>query len=170
MEEGPVDVLVVDDDEAVRTSWVDILRTAGWAVEEAPDAFAALQRLREMSVGVIVLDVRMPGLDGLGLIDRLDESPPVILVAANHYEADVVVRRDKIHTFILKPVVPDRLIAAVAAALETDPTARLSWVRDQLDILCERRDRDGWTEDEARRYEQLCAEEASLISQRGGAQ
>ncbi|HAM01330.1 MAG TPA: hypothetical protein DCQ30_03755 [Acidimicrobiaceae bacterium] len=116
---GPTDVLVVEDDDGVRTSWAAILRTAGWSVEEASDGFVALRRLREIPVGAIVLDVRMPVLDGFGLLDRLYDPPPVVLISGNDYDTEVMARRDKIHTFFLKPISAARLIEAVAAALET---------------------------------------------------
>jgi len=119
MPQGPIDVLVVEDDEAVRTSWVAILRNVGWSVEEAPDGFVALRRLREIPISAVVLDVRMPVLDGFGLLDRLYDPPPVVLISGKDYDTEVMARRDKIHTFFLKPITPDRLIEAVAAALET---------------------------------------------------
>ena len=113
----PVDVLVVDDHEVVRTLWSVILRDVGLRVEEAADGFAALAILREAPVASMVLDVRMPGLDGFGVLDRLDDPPPVILVSAGEYEENIMARRDKIHSVILKPVPPEQLIAAVTSAL-----------------------------------------------------
>jgi len=71
-----------------------------------------------MPVGAMVLDVRMPALDGFGLLDRLEDPPPVVLVPATSYETEVSARRQKIHSCIVKPVAPERLIAAVASALD----------------------------------------------------
>jgi len=113
-----IDVLVVDDSHAVRTSWGVILRDAGWVVEEAGDGLSALEVLRACPVGVIVLDVRMQLLDGFGLLDRLDDPPPVVLVSARSYDTEVMARRGKIHSFIRKPVPPDALRAAVREAME----------------------------------------------------
>lgn len=113
-----VDVLVVDDHEAIRISWSVILGRVGWRVEEATDGLAALDILRATPVGVMVLDVRMPGLGGFELLDLLDNPPPVILAPACSYDTEVMARRDKIHSVMLKPIRPDRLIATVAAALE----------------------------------------------------
>jgi len=115
--EEPIDVLVVDDDQAIRTLWSVILRDVGLRVEEAANGFAALEILREVPVASMVLDIRMPGLDGFGVLDRLDDPPPVILVSGDEYDVEVMARHDKIHSFILKPVPPDRLITAVSAAL-----------------------------------------------------
>lgn len=113
----PVDILIVEDDEGVRTSWGEILRLAGFTVAEAPDAFVALEYLRGARVGATVLDVRMLALDGFGLLDRLDDPPPVIVVSAARYDSEVEARRDKIYSFLTKPVAPDHLVAVVATAL-----------------------------------------------------
>lgn len=113
----PVDVLIVEDDEAIRTSWGEILRLAGWKVAEVPDAFFALEYVREAAVGAIVLDVRMLALDGFGLLDRLDDPPPVIVTSGARYDSEVEARQDKIHAYLTKPVSPDSLIAVVASAL-----------------------------------------------------
>jgi len=115
--EDVVDVLVVDDNEVLRTSWSVILRDVGLRVGEAADGFGALEMLRRVPVASMVLDIFMPGLDGFGVLDRLDDPPPVILVSGTESEAKLVARRDKIHSFILKPVTPDELIVAVASAL-----------------------------------------------------
>lgn len=114
-----VDVLVVDDDHDVRTSFACILRDVGYRVDEAEDGFVALERLRTKQIGVMVLDVFMPVLDGLRLLDRLDDPPPVLLMTAHTYDEEVMARRDKVFMYIQKPVPPQHLIAAVASALMT---------------------------------------------------
>lgn len=115
-----VDVLVVDDDAGVRTSFGTILRDAGYSVEEAEDGFVALQRLRAMRVGMVLLDVRMPVLDGLHVLDELEDPPPVVLMTAHEYDADVMARRSKVTLYIQKPVPPRDLLAAVAKALAVE--------------------------------------------------
>jgi len=113
-----IDVLIVEDNQAVRNSWTAILQSAGWKVAEAPDGFVALDLLLTAPVGAMVLDVRMPVLDGFGLLDRLEDPPPVVLVPATSYDTEVSARRQKIHSCLVKPVAPERLIAAVASALD----------------------------------------------------
>lgn len=111
-------VLVVDDDEAVRASFSEVLRVAGFEVVEAADGFAALETLRERSVAAIVLDVNMPVLDGFAVLDRLDgPPPPVVLVTAGTFDGELTKRRDKFFGFVKKPVRPESLIALVQRAV-----------------------------------------------------
>jgi len=102
MQVGRIDVLVVEDDTAVRTSTAAILRDAGYGVDEAEDGFVALERLKEAPVGAVVLDVRMEGLDGFGVLDKLEDPPPVVLVTVHEYDADVMAHRSKIVTYMQK--------------------------------------------------------------------
>ena len=117
MGEDVIDVLVVDDDDYLRTLWRDVLRDASWRVEEAPNGLVALEFLRSTPVGAVVLDVRMPVLDGFGLLDQLGSPPPVVLVTGHVYDPEVMVRRDKVSFYLQKPVLPPVLLEAVAQAI-----------------------------------------------------
>lgn len=112
-----VDVLVVDDDDAVRTSMGDVLRSAGYQVVEAEDGLAAFAYLQGGPVGAVVLDIHMPRLDGFGLLDLLDDPPPVVVVTAGEYDAEIARRRDKIFAFIQKPAAPKDLVDLIAGVL-----------------------------------------------------
>lgn len=115
---GDVDVLVVDDHEAIRTSVAELLRTAGYSVAEAEDGRAALEVLASRKVGALVLDLRMPGVDGLKVLDTLADPPPVIITSAFTLELDEQQRVDaKIFLQLVKPFHPRRLIEAVASAI-----------------------------------------------------
>ena len=109
-------VLVVDDDEDVRSSFAEILRTAGYSVVEARDGFEALEHLRSSPVAALVLDILMPRLSGLELLDRLDDPPPVLLLTARDYDVYVTGRRSKVYMYLQKPVPPRELLRAVARA------------------------------------------------------
>lgn len=113
-----VDVLVVDDDEGVRQTVAEILRRAKHTVAEAGDGEQALHRLGELDVRVLVVDVRMPRLDGLALLRLLDDPPPSIVISAYFVEDDV--RRalgSKVRAYLRKPFRPEILLQAVSAAL-----------------------------------------------------
>jgi len=114
---GGIDVLVVEDDEDLRTSWRDILLDARWQVEEASNGLVALEFLRARPVRAMLLDVGMPVLDGFGLLDQLENPPPVLLVTAHVYDSEVMARRDKVFMFLQKPVPPPELLQAVARAM-----------------------------------------------------
>ncbi|HUC37173.1 MAG TPA: response regulator [Acidimicrobiales bacterium] len=116
----PPGVLVVDDEEDVRSSAADILRGEGYDVVEACDGEEALQLLRRRSVSVMVLDVRMPRRDGIAVLDALAQPPPAVVVSA--YCLDPSTKRrlgKKIAAFLKKPFPPMRLLEEVAAASST---------------------------------------------------
>ncbi len=113
------DILVVDDEEPVRTSVVEILRSAGYSVLEAEDGQAALDLLESGSVGLILLDIRMPRRSGIEVLEALDTPPHVILMSAFRFEGeDKKNVGDKVFSHLVKPVAPRRLLDEVRAAME----------------------------------------------------
>jgi CheY-like chemotaxis protein len=112
-----LDVLVVDDNTAVRHSMASILRKAGYTVGEAEDGIAALTTLSSTHVGAVVLDVRMPRINGLTLLDALPAPPPVVILTAYHDDSEVLRRRRKVFAYAQKPVSPKDLRALVQQAL-----------------------------------------------------
>jgi CheY-like chemotaxis protein len=112
------DVLVVDDEEPIRTSVAEILRTAGYSVLEAADGQAALDVLHSGDVGVLLLDIRMPRRSGIEVLEELDAPPHVILMSAFKFEGEA--ERNvghKVFSHLVKPVAPRRLLAEVEAAM-----------------------------------------------------
>jgi two-component system response regulator PilR (NtrC family) len=113
-----IDVLVVDDDEALRSTWALILRDEGYCVATAADGDVALQFLEEHAVGVILLDLRMPRRDGLSVLEALTTPQLVVLVSALSLdEATHAQLRARVVTFLEKPVPPERLLETVASTL-----------------------------------------------------
>jgi CheY-like chemotaxis protein len=127
-------VLVVDDDDDVRRSCAAVLRTAGYRVIEASHGLAALAHLRSSGVDAVLLDIFMPGLDGLSVLDQIENPPPVALLTAHVYDDEIVARRSKVAMYIQKPVAPLALLEAVgrmfagdlaSGRFETRPLRRL---------------------------------------------
>ena len=112
-----VDVLLVEDDEDVRSTFVDILRGAGYTTAEAGDSHAALQQLELLTVRAVLLDVYLPGLSGLWLLDQIEDPPPVVLVTAHDYDPEVLARREKVFLYVQKPVSPAELLRVVARSV-----------------------------------------------------
>jgi CheY-like chemotaxis protein len=111
------DVMVVDDEESLRTSVADILRAAGYSVIEAEDGQAALDLLETKEVAVIVLDQRMPRRTGIEVLNALPAPPPVIFVSAHRIErSEREMVNEKVFAFLTKPVPPSLLLSEVAAA------------------------------------------------------
>jgi CheY-like chemotaxis protein len=115
------DVLVVDDEEPVRTSVAEILRTAGYKVAEAVDGQDALDMLESGSVRVLLLDIRMPRRTGIEVLQALDSPPNVILMSAYRFEGeDKRSVGHKVFSHLMKPVAPRQLLDEVRAAIDRE--------------------------------------------------
>ena len=113
-------VLVVDDDSGIRSLVADCLSAEGYRVETAADARGMDTVLARIQPDLIILDIMMPGEDGLAACRRLARAagPPVLLLSARSDEADRVTGLDVGATHYLpKPCSPRELIATVRAAL-----------------------------------------------------
>jgi CheY-like chemotaxis protein len=112
------DVLVVDDEADVRASICDVLRTSGFTAVEAADGAVAYGLLQTNHYGVVLLDIRMPRLDGVSLIEALGELPPVVVHSAFMLSAEERERLgDKVVQYLHKPVTPQQLLGAVQSVL-----------------------------------------------------
>jgi DNA-binding response OmpR family regulator len=116
-------VLVVDDDADIRENLSDILGYEGYACSCAPDADAAVRRLRadRQLPHVILLDLRMPGMPAPKFVSLLKANPawsriPVVLVtAASLHEIPAGLRMD-VHDVLAKPFELDALLDRVRSA------------------------------------------------------
>ncbi len=122
MTSDPV-VYVIDDDDAARDSLAFLLGTARFRVRTYGSAIAFLEELGRISAGCIVSDIRMPGLTGLELLQRLrneDITWPVILITGQG-EVSLAVEaiRAGAADFIEKPFDDNVLLKAVQFALAT---------------------------------------------------
>lgn len=117
---GPV--VLVDDDAALRKAVAQTLDLAGFTVTPLGSAAEALQVLTPEFAGVVVSDIRMPGIDGLQLFERLsamDADLPVILVTG-HGDIPMAVKAIQAgaYDFIAKPFPAERLAQSVSRAME----------------------------------------------------
>jgi len=117
---GPVRVLLVDDEDTYRETLAKVLRRRGMDVATAGGGSEGLDRLRERAPDVVVLDLRMPGQDGLATLKEIRRHGPgvrvVILTGHGTAEAGMEAIRDEAFDFLLKPVVVDRLVEVIEAA------------------------------------------------------
>ncbi len=130
MKEAPPTVFLVDDDASVLKSLARLLRSAGMnpATYSSPREF--LDRRDPHAAGCIVLDVAMPGLDGLQLQEELDRTGPhmPIIFLTGHGDVPMSVRAMKRGAidFLTKPVNDEELLKAVRSAVEADRDRRES--------------------------------------------
>jgi len=122
---GAIEVFVVDDDESVRRAVDRLLRTAGYQVRTFASAEDVLAALPGGDPACIIIDVRMPGINGLDLFDRLRQTPcaPVIFITG-HGDIPMAVRAMKAgaHDFLAKPFDDEALLGAVAGAVNVSRT------------------------------------------------
>ncbi|MEO0660360.1 MAG: response regulator transcription factor, partial [Planctomycetota bacterium] len=117
-------VFVVDDDPAMRDSLGFLIGSVGRSVDTFDSAESFLEAYDRDQPGCIVLDVRMPGLSGLELMEKLKEdrfAPPVILVTG-HGDIPMAVRALKAGAFdfIEKPFSDQVLLERIQQALQAD--------------------------------------------------
>jgi two-component system, OmpR family, phosphate regulon response regulator PhoB len=118
--DGSLRILVVDDDTSIRTLLRRLLITEGYAVEEAPDGATALERIAAEPPDLLLLDIMMPGQDGLDVLQTLRHTSdlPVILLTAKDDEADRVLGfRFGADDYVVKPFSSAELAARIAAVL-----------------------------------------------------
>lgn len=115
-------VAFIDDDDVLRDANVQTLQLAGFEVTAFSGGEAALAALPAGFPGVVVSDIRMPGLDGRQLFRRLkaqDEDLPVILITGHADVTEAVeAMHDGVYDFVAKPYAPDRLVSSVRRAME----------------------------------------------------
>jgi len=118
---GAQTIFFVDDDAALREANVQTLDLAGLAVKAFPDAQSVLPRIEPGFSGIVITDIRMPGMDGLELraaIHAIDPDIPVILITG-HADVAMAVRalHDGAFDFLAKPFAADHLVGAARRAL-----------------------------------------------------
>jgi len=121
MRETDSTVFVVDDDAAVRRSLTRLLRSAGWNAEAFASAGDLLERAPLTGPGCVLLDVNMPGMNGLELQDRMAGAgislPVVFLTGKGDIPMSVQAMKHGAVDFLVKPVEEDFLFQALEQAI-----------------------------------------------------
>jgi CheY-like chemotaxis protein/anti-sigma regulatory factor (Ser/Thr protein kinase) len=141
-------ILIVDDDRSTRHLIRLQLRSAGYGVETAKDGAEALALVRRKKFDLVLLDVWMPGMDGLEMLARLRDEPsqPKVVVMTSDENSETLLRAIQEHAYryVTKPVEPKQLLELVRAVLAAGPelrpievlSARPDWV--ELAVPCDR--------------------------------
>jgi CheY-like chemotaxis protein len=119
----PLRILVADDDPQMRRLIKSVLQREGFEVVEAVDGLDALEAVERSQVDLVILDLEMPRLDGLGVLDELraqmrTASLPVIVLTAQHGESEEKALDLGAHDYLTKPVQTRSLVARVRAVLK----------------------------------------------------
>ena len=108
-----LDVLVVDDEPGVRRLLDIVFRQTGWTVRAAPDAETALKMVEEIDPDVVLTDVRLPGMDGTELAERIRND-------GHHHHAHIILmsaygrpKRARAETFLPKPFDLENVVQTV---------------------------------------------------------
>jgi two-component system, OmpR family, response regulator len=118
--EAPTHVLVVDDDEQLRILTAEFLRAQGFVVHTAAHAAAARLHLDQQPTDVVVLDVMMPGEDGLSLARSLASRSDlaILMISALGQETDRIIGLEVgADDYLSKPINPRELLARIRAVL-----------------------------------------------------
>jgi DNA-binding response OmpR family regulator len=131
-------LLVVDDEPVERQTLTDILRLEGHHVAAVANGEAAVDYVRLNPIDLIVLDLRMPGMNGLEVIKvvrRIDADIEIILLTAHgSMESAIEALRSQIHDYLLKPASPSQVIESVSRGLARRATKLDERERQQTDV------------------------------------
>ena len=116
-------VLVVDDSETIRQHVAEALTRAGFEVVEASDGAAGLQRVSQHEFSMIILDVNMPLLNGMEMLERLKQDPktsgiPVVMLTTEAQRSMIErARQNGAKAWLIKPIKVESLVSTVNKVL-----------------------------------------------------
>ena len=140
-------ILVVDDDRTTRHVTRTLLAKAGFTVRVAKDGAEAIERLRASRFDLMLLDVWMPRMDGLAVLDKIKriKQRPKVIVLTSDDTPETLLRaiRQRANQIARKPIEPMALLSLVREAITSGPelpidviSARANWV--ELAVPCTR--------------------------------
>ncbi len=115
-------ILLVDDEERFRTNLQKMLGAQGLAITARDSGAAALEALRSQSFDVVVLDIRMPGMDGLATLGEIKKLAPgvEVIILSGHASMDAAMEINRLggYDYLMKPCPLDELLLKIDAAYE----------------------------------------------------
>ena len=115
-------ILIVDDEPVARKSLTDILRLEGYSVASVPNGQAAVEYVRTHHIDLMVVDLRMPGMDGLEVVQVVNQISPdteiILLTAFASTETAIQALRLRIHDYLQKPAPPAQIVTSVKKGLD----------------------------------------------------
>jgi len=137
-------ILVVDDEERIRQSLTGVLKDEGYEVLEAKDGHQALKQIEAELPDLVLLDIWMPGIDGIETLERLKGQNPnlPVIIISGHANIELAVKATKLGAFdfIEKPLSLDKVLltvnnALVVSKLEQENLALKQEVQKKYEIV-----------------------------------
>jgi len=121
LEMAAAKILVVDDDDVTRLTLLRILQLEGYEVVGVENGLVALEELRRCIYHGMIVDIKMPGMSGLELVEKVNKEIPrlgvVVLTAHGSFETAVQALRMRVLDYLLKPATPEMILASIQRAL-----------------------------------------------------
>ena len=121
-------ILIVDDEAGIRDSLAGVLTDEGYSASSAESGEACLERLRKGAFDVVLLDIWLPGIDGLETLQRIRQldNPPEVIMISGHGTIETAVRATKLgaYDFLEKPLSLDKTLILVKNAVESKKLER----------------------------------------------
>jgi len=137
-------ILIVDDNETLRFTLTELLEDSGFECKAVEDGSAALDHVKNNSYGLVILDMRLPGMSGLEILRKIKENnkslPVIMLTAFGEIRTAVEAMKQGAHDFITKPFDNEAMIMTIKKTLE------LKYLNQEVGILRKKLDekyRDG---------------------------
>lgn len=116
------DILIIDDEKAIRKTLTEILSFEGYKIEEAADGEEGLRKFREKNFDLVLCDIKMPKLDGLEFLQKAGEvnaDVPVVMISGHgNIETAVEAVKKGAYDFISKPPDLNRLLITIRNAMD----------------------------------------------------
>ena len=113
-------IFLIDDDDNVLRSIGRFLRAVGHHVQTACNGLEALRCLEEETPDVVISDIRMPGMDGVALLqevgERFPDLPVILMTGYQSAETAVAALRERAFDYLKKPIQPEVLLACLERA------------------------------------------------------
>lgn len=117
-----IGILIVDDEASVRDSLYQWFKNDGYRVDTAADAASSLKKLQENPYDIILLDIKMPGMDGIELQNRIKQIDKdivtIIITAYASVDTAIQALKDGAFDYVTKPIDPDDLGRLIRNAIE----------------------------------------------------
>ncbi|MGV8947292.1 MAG: sigma-54-dependent transcriptional regulator [Lutibacter sp.] len=115
-------IMVVDDERILRVTTADDLRDAGFVVMECANAQAALLGLKDFKPNIVISDIKMPGMTGIELLDKIKSFNPeiavIIMTAHGSIETAVQTLKMGAYDYLLKPFLKDEILMTIDRIIE----------------------------------------------------